>query len=227
VKARFAVGTPTGPRSSVWTVWCHTNRAKADVFLAPRAMAGALKISFHQSGENRDAFTREYQLQHANEGPVASNRARAVWHRAEYSEGGVSRLYQVCFPHSELRTWTLEDDLVSGDVRWIPASAHRDATFVEFLLTQPGRDEIEFRHLEAATDGPLAHWYLPTGENFLVVPRYGDLDQVAKQHIAVAANRVPDGVDRTPVPSIRLNLTMEPVKGLGVTVETAWPCTVG
>lgn len=226
MKVRFAVGTPVGPRSSIWSLWRHTNRKKSDVFLAPRSMGGALKVSFHQSGENRDAFTREYQLQRTGSEGGGSSRVRTTWMRAPFSSGGLSRLYQVCIPHSELRAWPLERGLTVEDVRWIPASPQRAATFIELMITQPGRTVLELKNVEAATEGPLAHWYLPTGENFLAIPRYGDLDDVTKGHIAAAVARIPASIDRTPSPGIRLNLTTEPKNGVSVTVETAWPCTV-
>jgi hypothetical protein len=80
--------------------------------------------------------------------------------------------------------------------------------------------------MEAATEGPLAHWYLRTGENLLAIPRYGDLDEASIGQIAAAVARIPASVDRTASPGMRLNLTTEPTNGLSVTVETAWPYTV-
>ena len=222
---RFAVGGPNDQRSAVWRLWRHGNRSKADVFLAPRSLAGALKVSFHQSGEIRDAFTSEYGLQHA--GRRGLKRARTIWQRADFSAGGFARLYQVVIPHSELRVWPLEPGLSEDEVHWIPAADGWDATFVELAVTAPGRESLELRSFVPATTGPLAQWYLPTGENFLALPRYGNLDQTARKHIVEAAARLPATSELVAEPSIRLHLTMEPVNGLGVTVETAWPCTVG
>ena len=137
MEARFALGSPMGPRSAVWKVWRHTNRRKADVFLAARSLASAVKISFHESGEVRDAFTSEFQVQRRTQDPTAAQRERLVWTRASYAESGIARLYQVCIPHSELRNWPLDDDLTPDDVSWIPIAEPWNATFVEFILTRP------------------------------------------------------------------------------------------
>jgi hypothetical protein len=123
--------------------------------------------------------------------------------------------------------WPLERGLDPDEVYWIPAADGWDATFVELGVTAPGRESLELRNFLPATTGPLAQWYLPTGENFLVLPRNGNLDQASRKHIFEGAARMSMPPKLGTEPSLRLNLTMEPVNGLGVTVETAWPCTVG
>src|SRR5215216_1702251 len=184
---RFAVGTPDGPRSATWRLWRHTNPRKADVFLAPRSLASMLKVSFHESGEVRDAFTREYTVQHRDVSSQGGTRSRLVWHRADYAQTGVVRLYQLCIPHSELRIWPSEENGPTGDIVWIPPSPLGDATLVELVLTRPGLESLQLNDFVPATPGPLAHWYLPTGENFLALPRVGSIDNAGKQQIAEAA----------------------------------------
>jgi hypothetical protein len=100
---------------------------------------------------------------------------------------------------------------------------------VEFFLTAPGKPELEMRGFEAATDGPIAHWFLPSGENLLVAPRFGDLDDNAQKLIREAAGRLRavDPAITPPKESIRLNLLLRPIDSVGTTIETAWPCTVG
>ena len=228
IQTRFAIGSPTGLRSAVWRAWPHTNRAKADVFLAPRSLVKILKLSFHESGEIRDAFTSRFALQTHDPLTPGGGRARLVWKRTDYTSTGVARLYQVCFPHSELRQWPLDPDLNPADVSWIPLREDRDATFVELVLTRPGIEELELLNFEAATTGPVAHWYLPTRENFLILPRTGPLDDAAVQHIRDAVARIPvtDALSSRLTPATRLNLTMEPLLGVGTIVEVAFPCTI-
>lgn len=228
MKIRFAVGAPDGPRSAVWTAWRHTNRRLSDVFLAPRSLAGTLKISFHESGQIRDAFTAEYFVQHAGLAAALPTRARVVWERQSYSEAGAVRIYQVCIPHSELRSWPLEAGLAPTDISWIPVSAAYQCTCIEIVITRPGLENLELKQFQAATHGPLAHWYLPSGENFLVLPRFANLEPSVVSGIRAAVARilpVPTG-GQTPAEALRLNLVMAPNAGVGATFETAWPCTV-
>src|ERR1700731_104232 len=48
---RFAVAENGETHSTVWRLWVNRN----DLYLAGRAAAGLLKISFHKSGKNRAA----------------------------------------------------------------------------------------------------------------------------------------------------------------------------
>jgi hypothetical protein len=57
--ARFAVGSAEGPRSAVWYLW--TGKGTSDVYIAARALIGNLKVSLHESGVWRIAFTEEHK----------------------------------------------------------------------------------------------------------------------------------------------------------------------
>jgi hypothetical protein len=224
---RFAVGGPGQPRSSAWRLWRHTNPLKSDVFLAPRTLAGTLKISFHESGEIRDAFTKEFQLQHG--AANTQGRARLVWQRGAYSEEvGAIQLYRLVFPHSELRDQPIAERIDEDAVIWIPASHRGNATFVELILTHPGIHALELGNFIPSMDGPLAQWHLPTGENFIAVARVGQLEPEALRQIQDAIQRVPADVDKIPTDgaALRLNLVIDPVGDIGTTIETAWPATI-
>jgi hypothetical protein len=56
--ARFGVGSADGPRSAVWRLW--TGKGTSDVYVAARTLGGNLKVSLHESGVWRYAFTKEY-----------------------------------------------------------------------------------------------------------------------------------------------------------------------
>ena len=55
---RFAVGDPDGPQSPIWLLW--TSRNTSDVFLAASIIADQAKVTFHESGRWRKAFTEKY-----------------------------------------------------------------------------------------------------------------------------------------------------------------------
>jgi len=224
---RFAVGGPGEPRSSVWRLWRHTNVAKSDVFLAPRTLAGSVKISFHQSGEIRDAFTKQFQLQHAGAG--AQGRARVKWQRKTFStETGAIQLYRVVFPHSELRLRPIEERMDEDSVVWIPPSAKANATFVELIVTRPGLTALEIHNFVPALDGPLAHWMLPNGENFIAIARVSQLEAETIAQIQGEIDKIPTEVASpfTPGVGLRLKLALDPLDGVGTTIETAWPSTL-
>ena len=53
---RFAVGKPQGPRGNVWRLWTRKN----DVYISAWALTSVQKISLHESGVWRHAFTAEH-----------------------------------------------------------------------------------------------------------------------------------------------------------------------
>jgi len=92
---RFAVGSPTGLRSSTWRIWSakHTK----DVYLAARSIAGLQKVSLHESRAGR---TPSYQTR---ERSPSSRRARPVtWtsgqHLQASARAGVGATASSCRP---------------------------------------------------------------------------------------------------------------------------------
>ena len=53
---RFGVGNHAGARSSTWKCWSQAGSGKSDVYVACRALRGALKLSMHESGRWHIAF---------------------------------------------------------------------------------------------------------------------------------------------------------------------------
>src|SRR6266508_4520912 len=58
-QVRFAVGSPSGPRASVWRLWTQ----RSDVYMAVRSIGGIQKVSLHEDGNCFLAFTREHVAQ--------------------------------------------------------------------------------------------------------------------------------------------------------------------
>src|SRR5664279_6348545 len=55
---RFGVGVPDGRRSSTWSVIA--NKTKRDVYFGPRRGLATFKLSLHESGVYRFAYTEEW-----------------------------------------------------------------------------------------------------------------------------------------------------------------------
>jgi hypothetical protein len=53
---RFGIANHAGARSSTWKCWSQLGSGKTDVYVACRALRGALKLSMHESGRWHIAF---------------------------------------------------------------------------------------------------------------------------------------------------------------------------
>lgn len=116
---RWAVGTPAGPRGSVWRLW---GNRKGDAYLAARTSGEQVKASFHRDGRCHIGFTAEY---------AAIARARFTglttrhWERWRLPDDSPAlRLVDIVLPHSELRVF--EDKWTAArDVQWLhPPAQH-------------------------------------------------------------------------------------------------------
>jgi hypothetical protein len=97
---RFAVGRLEGPRGNVWRLWTR----KSDVYISAWALTSVQKISLHESGRWRHAFTTE----HVSRGSpfVASGADRVVekWDRPPELASGVTKAFEIIVPASEVTT---------------------------------------------------------------------------------------------------------------------------
>ena len=74
-KVRVRGGQADGPQSAVWLAW--TTQRTSDVYVACRHIAANLKVSLHQSGHWRLAYTPGYLLQSGQSGDPSVDRAQA------------------------------------------------------------------------------------------------------------------------------------------------------
>lgn len=115
----FAVGTPGGPRSQVWTVWAQAG--SSDVYL--RAIRGQdLKVSLHDPAKSRGglpwvfAATDEY-MQKYNDPARTPDKVIARWGPFGGYPPGKVEAVRVLFPAGEL--WTADHALTPPpDTRW-------------------------------------------------------------------------------------------------------------
>src|SRR5215510_12100156 len=63
---RFAVGSESSARSSIWRLWTQVSSAgHEDVYLGVRSKAGIFKVSFHGSGVCQQALSDSFASQSA------------------------------------------------------------------------------------------------------------------------------------------------------------------
>jgi hypothetical protein len=81
---RFALGTATGPRSNVWTVF--GSKHADDVYVGARDELPTAKLSLHQSGKWRRALTSQSAIR--QDLPADSDRVAIRWEVPEpFTEG--------------------------------------------------------------------------------------------------------------------------------------------
>lgn len=96
---RFSIGPWRGRYSSVWRVWTD----KGDVYLAVRALVRYMKVSLHQSGVFRIAFTNEYDKTMRVKGmdPFV-DRAFMKWHKIPIHGKQLMQALDIHFPLTAL-----------------------------------------------------------------------------------------------------------------------------
>jgi len=103
-EARFALGSRTGPRSTIWKGWVTGNEA----YIASRMFGSDMKVSFHSSGQCQWSATDTWVRRQDN----VRNAERHV-HRwqVSYPTGNEALLlFRVEIPGSELRCLTVPTD---------------------------------------------------------------------------------------------------------------------
>ena len=113
-----------GHYSGVWKVWSARN--SQDLYLAIR-VAGAFKVSFHESGSWQAGFTQP--ASHAL--PESMSRHMEIWQRPER---GITRAYGIVVPSRELRTSSGGFD---SKVTKLPWAGEDKALWIHVALLSP------------------------------------------------------------------------------------------
>jgi hypothetical protein len=160
-KVRFAVGAPDGPQSAVWLVF--TRRGKSDVYVANRHIGGSLKVSLHQSGLWRLAYTQEYAATLKAPGTGTDDRVQEQWTRPAEQRPGWTHAMSIIVPVADL--WEPEPrlDLPPG-IKWRHAPAPGMESHFALMLERASG----YVDRRPAGDA-LAVLPLPNGENLWVI----------------------------------------------------------
>jgi hypothetical protein len=136
---RFGVGDPDGAQSSIWRMW--TGRKRSDVYLAARMVAQDIKISLHESGNWRHAFTSEHM---SGPSPLISHdqdRAVSKWQRSPEMSPGITMAFQILVSASEIMVpKQLTDVTPPGPQKatvWVPRAPVGSITHFTVLFTSP------------------------------------------------------------------------------------------
>lgn len=122
--------------STVWGVF--SARHAADLYICPRMMGGAVKVSLHQSGSWQAGVTAE----HAARRCVVGARHWDVWQRGAELAPGIVRAWYLLLPDQELR-----DAAPDGKAHQIPPVGTGHAASVEFLMMSDEGPTVEFENV--------------------------------------------------------------------------------
>jgi hypothetical protein len=128
---RFAVGSPTGLRSSTWRIWSakHTK----DVYLAARSIAGLQKVSLHESQSWSHSFVSDERAK-----PFitpGSSRHVDIWPAPPSFGEGWRRGYCIIVPSTDLRPWPQPEP---GDIAFAPLPGTGYWVYIEVILVAAG-----------------------------------------------------------------------------------------
>ena len=158
---RFAVGEPGGSQSAVWLIF--TRGGESDIYVANQYVAGLLKVSLHESGVWRLAFTREYATALQASGASTLDRAQETWMRPAERVRGWTHAMSIVVPVADL--WKPDPPIdLSPEIKWRPAPLPgMESHFL--ILLERGNGYVDRR----PTGDVVAVMQLPNGENLWVI----------------------------------------------------------
>jgi hypothetical protein len=190
---RFAVGDPEGARSAIWRLW--TSRTKSDVYVSAWALTSVLKVSLHESGDWRHAFTDTQGMRYV---PPGQDRAMARWERPAEFDPGMVKAFEIVIPASEVTKpaylgWDKDfsPEYAGKEVVWVPSppggyAAHFTVLFTSAEVTDatlpgwPGRVSMGTRL--------IAYSHLPNSQTVWLVAFEQELAESTQQTLKQQKN---------------------------------------
>lgn len=159
----FATGSADGLRSSVWRIFRRNN----EVYVAPRSVANAMKLSLHSSRVCRFAVTEQHYQWMAEQGlEQPPDRLLVKWNRPETPEYGTLLLATIIMPTDFLRAF---GDVPNRRMIWFEPPPSGMAIKAGLFLSQERVEKIE----ASVPDGtcPVVYTHLPNGETVSLMAR--------------------------------------------------------
>lgn len=128
-KARFGIFSPDGRRSATWIAW--TSKNYPDLYVAPRTIAAAFKVSLDGSGSWQYGLTDDEAVRR---GVAGRRRHFDVWSRPEDIGPGLVRGLSVVVPDSELRPWAADNQQSGKPIVRIPSPGGGTAARIDFIF---------------------------------------------------------------------------------------------
>ena len=175
---RFGVRNAANLRAATWTLWTHSGRGDHDVYLACRAVGGALKASMHQSANWHVGLAPAFvKAQFDPDHPRQKNRFIDKWARPAESEPGVSLAYRLLVPTSGVLVPI--EAFLPPSIIWIPAAPPGMAVEILMVLTRDEQVAADWMSRAGPTLRRIGELGLDNLERVLVVSREIAAPQVA------------------------------------------------
>lgn len=145
---RFGVSDGAGKRAATW-VLVAARPPKNDLYLACRSLGGALKTSFHESGDWRTAYIEAaFQELVESTGPEAQDRIIVQWPRPPELAPGITLAFRIVTPWTAVVSAIKSSDATK--VTWVPNAPEGKATEITILISAadttvsgwPGKDSM-------------------------------------------------------------------------------------
>ena len=162
---RFAVGSASGPRSTVWKLLAHDREA----YLVPATPGPSVKVSFHETGQCHYSLPT-----HASAVRSAGSRVPAlldVWKPTSMSDT-LTTPFRIIVPTDELRSAAVVES-ERKPVIWISPTEGASATVIFFILAQRPLDNDEMLRSDA---GARLLAVLPLGQERTIIAVWAPTD---------------------------------------------------
>lgn len=172
---RFAAGTETGLRSTVWKL----EESKGNIYLKSRMMGGDTKISLHKSGSCQFSFTKEWVQENIGI-RIKKNADRhfSQWTRPVPIESESHLTFRLVIPGTELRIIPYEKKLEK--VLWLPLDREDDLMVVDLYYTSCFNDRPDFSPYE-----PFIAWQLSDSSWFAGISH---IEKITTEELMILTN---------------------------------------
>jgi hypothetical protein len=183
-KARFVVEGPNGKFSTSWAAWDNGD----SVYIAGRTIGGFIKISLHQNGGYRLAFTKEFHPKIKDRDPKFKSRDLAVWNKPMVDTKSAALVASICFPTNGLVS-SRPPSALAKPYLIIQAPSMNRAANVGFFLSQGRPENLEksfSQHGKA-----FCHWDFNDGTSISMVAWESAFDASALRMLDRPARPIP------------------------------------
>ncbi|MEW7986733.1 MAG: hypothetical protein AB2799_13150 [Candidatus Thiodiazotropha sp.] len=133
---RFGIGSSQVAHASTWKLWTETSGGHSEIYLACRALGGALKASMHQSGNWHIAFSKAAYTELVEGAiPSLSSRFADKWPQPPEIAEGVILAFRIVTPASSV---TSTSEVTNPEkINWIAVPSDTKALEIYICITKP------------------------------------------------------------------------------------------
>jgi hypothetical protein len=142
-KIRIGVGDPSTGRSSIWVV--HGPKKNADIYVGNRATMGFQKVSLHESGIWRYAWTAEKASLFVD---AETDRMLDRWSASEPIGAGWSIAFRIIIPEEDTHTISpvFGNQSSLSEIIWLPRPEPGTSVVLQIIVAEPDKGFVEVKN---------------------------------------------------------------------------------